>query len=233
LSSPEDYDAIGRLILYGGIAVGVIVALYYAVTQLITGGGQAFLNSYNSGLQVYVAKMDRYAGQNNGVLTQAQIASKDFEEKQLVSLAGNAASAFNGVWNWLGGFVLVGTLAALAYGVFKHPDVVTKWKDVLSNPSTQPKSPKAQCIMLDCALVDELAAEGLPVEASNLLMSLQATWASVDAPYMQQQVVSLQGQISAGILSGVELDLATYFIEAYTFELSMMPTVLTLPLVPP
>jgi hypothetical protein len=232
MSSNPDYEGIGRIVLYGGIAVGIVVALYYAVTQLITGGGQAFLNAYQSALQIYVAKLDRYSQQNNGVLNQAQLASKDYEEKAMGGLAANAASAFNGVWNWLGGFILAGAIAAFAYGVFKNPDVVAKWKGILGNPATQPKSPKAQCIMLDCGLVDELAAEGYTVEATNLLASLQSSWGSIDAPYMQQQITSLQSQINAGILTGVELDLATYFVEAYTFELNMIPTVLTLPLVP-
>lgn len=232
MSSSPDYEGIGRLILYVGIAVGVVASLYYAVTQLITGGGQAFLDAYHSSLEIYVAKMDRYGHEDNGVLSQAKQASKDFEEKSLQGLAANAASAFNGVWNWLGAFVVAGIIAAFAYGIFKHPDVVAKWKGIVSNPSTEPKSPKAQCIMLDCALVDELAAEGLTIEASNLLASLQNTWATDDAPYMQQQVISLQSQIDAGILAGVELELANYFVQAYTFELAMIPTVLTLPLVP-
>jgi len=232
MSTPSDYEGIGKIILYGGIAVGIVVTLYYAVTQLIMGGGQAFLNAYQSGLQVYVNKLDRYSQQNNGVLNQAQLESKDFEEKQLANTLGNAASSFNSVWNWLGVFVVTGALAALAYGVFKNPDVVTKWKNVFGTPATQPKSPKAQCVMLDCALVDELAADGYTVEATNLLASLQSTWSSIDAPYMQQQITSLQTQIDAGILTGVELDLATYFVQAYTFELSMIPTVLTLPLAP-
>jgi hypothetical protein len=232
MSTPPDYEGIGKIILYGGIAVGVIVGIYYAVTQLITGGGQAFLNAYDKALQLYVQKLDRYGHEENGVLSQAKQASKDFEEKALGGLAGNAASAFNSVWNWLGGFVAAGFLTALAYKIFTHPEIVAKWRGIGSNPATQPKSPKAECIMLDCALVDELAAEGYMIEATNLLASLQSSWDSIDAPYMQEQVVSLQSQINAGILAGVELDLAMYFVEAYTFELSMIPTVLFLPLVP-
>jgi hypothetical protein len=49
---------------------------------------------------------------------------------------------------------------------------------------------------------------------------------------MQQQITSLQNQINAGILTGIELDIATYFVQAYTFDLAMIPTVFTLPLVP-
>jgi len=231
VSNNADYEGIGKLILYGGIAVGVVVALYYGITQLIMGGGQAFLNAYHDALQVYVDKMDRYGKEDNGVLNQAKQASKDYEEKALGGLAGNAASAFNAVWNWLGTFVLEGIIAIFAYKLLS-PVVKAKWTGIVNNPATQPKSPKAECIMIDCALVDELAAEGYTVEATNLLASLQSSWATIDAPYMQDQVVSLQSQINAGILTGVELDMATYLVEAYTFELAMMPTVLALPLVP-
>jgi hypothetical protein len=233
MSSPsQDYEWLGRLLMYLGIAGGVLVLGYYLVTQLITGGGQAFLNAYQTALAQYVSKMNGYGKQNNGVLNQAEQDSKDFEEKQIESLAGNAASAFNSVWGWLGTFVVATTLAALAYGVFKNPQVVAKWTGIFNNPSTQPKSPKASCIMIDLATVDELNAEGLTVQASNFLASLQSAWATVDAPYMQQQITALQSQVNAGLLSGVELDLANYFIEAYTFDLAMIPTAFSLPLAP-
>jgi hypothetical protein len=228
-TSNQDYGWLGQLALYATIAVGVIVALYYGITALATGGGQAFLNQYNKSLEDYINKLNGFSSQNNGVLTGAQTASKDFEEKQLQSLAGNAASAFSSVWNWLGDFVVAGTLAALAYGIFKNPDVVAKWTGIIKN--ALPKSPKAQCDILDCALVDELNAEGYTVEATNLLTSIQSTWTNVDAPYMQQQIQVLQEQVNAGILTGVELDLANYWIEAFTYELTMMPTILVLPLV--
>lgn len=230
--SSQDYGWVGQFLLYGTIAVGAIVAIYYAVTTLIMGGGQAFLNAYQSALQVYVNKMDKYSQENNGVLNQAQLASKDFEEKQLAGLVANAASQFGSITNWVYAFIAAAFLSALGYGIFKNPDVVVKWTKIGQDPATQPQTPEGECTELDCALVDELAAEGYTVEATNLLASIQSDWTGSVAPYMQQQIASLQSQISAGILTGVELDVAAYFVQAYTFDLAMIPTVLVLPLVP-
>jgi hypothetical protein len=232
MSTNADYEGIGKIILYGGLAVGIVVALYYGITQLLTAGGQAFLNAYQSALQVYVNKMDKYSQENNGVLNQAQLQSKAFEEKSLQGLAANAATAFGNVFDLLKSLIVPACITIFAITVFKNPSVVAKWTGIFKDPDTEPESPEAACTMLNCALVDELAAEGYTVEATNLLASIQSDWTSNVAPYMQQQIATLQGQINAGILTGVELDLATYFVDAYTFELSMIPTILTLPLVP-
>jgi hypothetical protein len=225
-------EALGKLVLYIGVPVGVLVAIYAIVTKLITGGGAAFIDLYKVQLDAYIKKMDRYAKENNGVLNAAQQASREDEQKAMNQTLGNAAQAYGTPWG------LITAIAAAVLTVFlgvyvlkQFPSIYQKWKPLFEKPETQPRTGKSAAIMCECVLVDTLAAQGMLTTATNYLTTLQTMWSSIDAPYMQSEVANLQAQIDAGVLTGIHLQIAQYMVQAYTFELAVMPSILTLPLV--
>jgi hypothetical protein len=85
--------------------------------------------------------------------------------------------------------------------------------------------------MYDCILVDQLALQGYTIAATNFLSTLQSSWYATDVPQMQATMANLQAQIDAGILSGIELSMAQATIQAYTWDIAMMPTIFAIPLI--
>lgn len=213
------------------LPIVAIAGIYLVVKSLFLGGGQAFLDSFKTQLEHYTEKMDGYAKQNNGVLTQAQQASRDDEVKLMNDALANAQQAFNNPYEVIG---VVATIMvsvwAFFYGADKFNALRQKWGGVADNPQTKPKTAKGAAKMMECVLVDGLAAEGFMTTATNFFTQIQNSWYAVDVPSMQSIMSSLQMQIDAGILSGIQLAMAQATIQSYTFEIAMMPSVFALPL---
>lgn len=221
-------DILSKLVLYVGVPVGVLVVIYALVTKLLTAGGEAFINLYKTQLDAYIAKMDRYAKENNGVLNAAQQASREDEQKAMNATLANAAQQYGTPWG------LIGTIAAVLLGILiikEIPAIYNKWKPVFEKPETAPRSGKGAATIYECVLVDRLAAQGFLTTATNFLTTIQTTWNSVDVLMMQNEIASLQAQINAGVLTGIYLQMAQYTIQAYQFEIAVMPSIFALPLI--
>jgi len=232
MSSRNDtWSGLIPILTYLVLPVTAVVVIYYVVKNLFTGAGQAFLDLYKTQLDAYIKKMEGYAKQNNGVLNPAQQASREDEQKAMNGTQANAAQAFNDPWKVIG--MVVGVAVAVLSAVYvakKMPEIINKWKPVFENPNTQPKTGKGASTMFECVLVDQLATEGLMTTATNLFTTIQTLWNTVDVPQMQAQMTSLQTQIDAGVLVGFELQMALATIQAFNFEIAMMPSIFALPL---
>jgi len=219
------------ILLYVVLPIGALVAIYYVVKSLITGGGDAFIDLYKKQLDAYIKKMEGYAKQNNGVLNEAQQASREDEQKGMNATLVNAAQAYGTPWDLITKITIVAVAILGAVYVAKNlPQIIQKWKPVFENPTTQARTGKGAATMFECVLVDQLAAEGAMTTATNLLTTVQTMWNTIDVPQMQADIASLQAQINAGILTGIELMNAQYMVQAMNFEISMMPSIFALPL---
>ena len=224
-------DALPTILLYVVLPIGALVATYYIVKSLITGGGDAFIDLYKVQLDAYLKKMEGYAKQNNGVLNEAQEASREDEQKAMNATLINAAQAYGTPWDLITKITIIAVAILGAVYVAKNlPEIIGKWKPVFQNPTTKPRTGKGAATIFECVLVDQLAAEGLMTTATNLLTTVQTMWNTVDVPQMQTEIVSLQAQIDAGVLTGIDLMNAQYMVQAMTFEISMMPSIFALPL---
>jgi len=223
---------VAKVLMYILVPIGAVVALYFIVKQLLTGGGEAFLELYKTQLMAYIEKMEGYAKENNGVLNPAQEASRQDEVHLMGATQANAAQAFNDPWKVIDKIVGIGVaVLSIVYIAKNLPSIITKWKPLFENPNTQPKSAQGLAKMYDCVLVDQLALQGYTVAATNFLSTLQSSWYATDVPQMQATMASLQAQIDAGILSGIELSMAQATIQAYTWDIAMMPTIFAIPVI--
>lgn len=223
------WDWIGKVALYVALPLVGIYAVYRLVTHMLFGGGDAFMNFASQQMDAYRKKMEQYASVNNGVLNDAQEKSRQDEITAINNSLGNAAQAYNSVQQMLAALIAVATGLMVAYLL---PSVYAKWKGALSSPTTQPKTAEGVAKILDCALVDQLAASGYMTEATALLTSIQNYWQSLELPQVQAAIASIQAEINAGVLTGFQLLWGQYMVTSLTFEVStMIPTVLTLPLI--
>lgn len=231
-SRSEGASSLLPILTYIVLPIGALVIVYYVVKNLVSGGGQAFIDLYKVQLEAYIKKMDQYAKENNGVLNPAQEASREDEQKAMSGTQANAAQAFNDPWKVIG---MIGGVAVTVLGVVyvakNLPGIISKWQPIFQNPSTQPKSASGVSKMMECVVVDQLAVEGDPVIATNFLSTVQNSWNTVDVPQMQAIMSSLQAQINAGILTGIELSIAQATISAYASDIAMMPSIFAIPLI--
>lgn len=223
MATAKKTDWLNTLLPLAGIGAIIVVA-YVVIKSFFTAGGDAFMNQYKLMYEEYVKKIDQYGKESNGALTQAQLASKDGEEKLMGDVLGKAQAAYNNPYAIIGtlGTIIVAVWAAV-YILQKFPSIIAKYRyaTVYINP---PKTAKGAAAIYGCALIDAYAADGQTVLATNLLGTLQNYWSTVDVPAMQSIISTYQNQINQGILTGYQLAFAQYIVQAYQYEIAIMPT---------
>ena len=212
-----------KLILYGGITTGGIVAIYYIISSVFLGGINAYKDMWKQQYDALITKMANYQKSNPDGFTTAQQQNIAEEEKVLQLTTQGLANASQSLQNtivYITGVIVAGcVIAGISY------TVVTKW---LNRTQGQLKTAHGAGYISIMSLADDLASKGYPLQATNLVASAQTMFQSIDLPFMQQTIISLNSQIP--MLTGVQLLVAQQMVSALTLEISVIPIWLATPL---
>lgn len=218
---PEQIPWWAKLVLYGGIATGALVILYYTVRNIFLGGVDAYKDMWKQQYQALMIKMADYQKSNPSGFTTSQQQNIAEEEKVLQLTTQGLANATQGLYNtltWMFGTIIV---VAGVVGIVS----ISKWLD---RTKGQWNTAHGAGYIVIMGIADDLATNGYPIQATNLVASAQSMFQTFDLPFMQQTITTLQSQIP--ILTGIQLLVAQQMVSTLTMEISFIPVWLTTPL---
>ena len=216
------------------IGVGAVAGIL-VVGNVVYGTLTAPINTYkdllNKQYSDFLKKIDGYTKSSPSGFTAAQQQSIGYEttimnqtaqglantSKSLTDLGAMAINDFYTLAIALGG-TFIGLYATAKY-------VIPALKSRLGAPISTASGSNNAIITV---FADYFAANGYPVQATNIMASGREIFATYDQPVMQQSINSLNAILPT--LSGVELYLAQLQIESFTMEMAIIPQWLALPL---
>lgn len=212
-----------KLVLYGGIATGALVIVYFTLRSIFLGGIDAYKDMWSKQYNELIRKMAGYTQSNPDGFTTAQQQNIAEEEKVLQLTTQGLAEASNGLYNtliWMTAIV-VGGLVAVGVG----SAIVNKW---VNKTKGQWNTASAVPYIAIMSFADDLATRGYPTQATNLVASAQTMFQTFDMPFMQSTIQTLQNSLPQ--LTGIQLLVAQQMIAVLNVELINIPIWLTTPL---
>ena len=213
----------GKLALYGGIAIGGLAVVSYAISSFFLGPVNTYKDMWNKQYDALLKKMATYTQTNPDGWTATQQLNVNEEEKILDQTTKGLADAARGVYD-LGAQIIVG-LTAIGISAVVASKVVSYLKNRTGGQIRTGQGANYAAIM---SFADFMATNGYPIYATNLVSVSQTMFQSYDLPYMQQSVSALQLQLPS--LVGVQLIVALQMIEALNIEIAAIPFWLSMPL---
>lgn len=199
------------------------VAVYYIITNIFNAGVDAYKDMWKQQYDALIKKMDAYQKSNPEGFTTAQQQNIDEEEKVLQLTTQGLANAANALYNTLTWLGVIAGASIVALGIGKA--IVDKWFNKTKGQWGTAHGPSYIAIM---SMADDLAIRGYPLQATNLVSSAQTMFQTLDLPFMQQTVTTLQSQLPT--LVGIQLLVAQQMIASINIEMAAVPIWLTTPL---
>ena len=213
----------GKLVLYGGIAVGGLAVVSMAISSFFLGPVNAYKDMWTKQYEALVNKMAAYTKSNPDGWNSSQQLNVNEEEKILDQTTKGLADSARGVYD-LGTQIIVGLTVVGISAV-----VASKVVSYLKNRSGgQVRTAQGASYIAIMGFADYLNTNGYPINATNLISASQTMFQAYDLPYMQQTVSLLQAQLPN--LVGVQLIVAQQMIEALNVEMATIPVWLSMPL---
>jgi hypothetical protein len=214
--TPAWVNVLGKLVLYVGIPVGVLVVVYKALETWFMGPVNAVKDLWEKQYKDYVEEVKRYADEDNGNLT-AEHQTILAEKEKVIAQTEKTFAQVSGRWDYWIGLVITGVFAIAA--IYLLPSVISKWKGLVKKGDVQ--SEVGQGYIAMCMTADDLAARGRVTEATALSTVIATRFTTVDKPFMQSQISYWQTQLPN--LTGWQLLYAQYIITAYQVTLLQVP----------
>jgi len=218
--TPAWVDVLSKVVLYVALPIGVLVTVYYTLTNWFMGPVNAVKDLWEKQYNDYVAELKSYSEADGGNLTAEHQTILESKEKMIAQTEKTFAQV-SGRWDYWIGVVLAGVFAIA--GLYLLPSIINKWKGLVKKGDVQ--SEVGQGYIAMCMAVDDFAARGLTTEATVLATVVSTRFSGVDAPYMQGQISYWQSQLPT--LTGWQLLYASYIITAYQTTLAMVPVWMT------
>lgn len=216
--------------IIGGGAIAGLVIIGEVVYGTLTAPVNTYKDLLNKQYQDFLKKTAGYTSSNPNGFTAAQQQSISYETTIMgqtaqglanasKSLADLGATAINNITILVGaGILAVGIGVAAA-------KVIPKLRANAGKPLQTAQAMNYATIE---TFAEYFAESGYGIEAANIMASARSSFQVYDQPVMQQSINSLNAILPT--LSGIELYVTQLQIEALTFEISIIPTWLALPL---
>jgi hypothetical protein len=214
---PAWVDVLGKLVLYVGVPVGVLVVVWKVLESWFMGPVNAVKDLWEKQYNDYVAELKSYSEADGGNLTAEHQTILEAKTKQIAQTEKTFAQVSGNWLMWLRDVVIVGIFTIAGYYFLKN--VVLKWKGLVKSGDVQ--SEVGQGYIAMCMMIDDFAARGLITEASVLATVTARRFETVDSPYMNSQIAYWQSQLPN--LVGWQLLYAQYIITAYQTTIMMVP----------
>jgi hypothetical protein len=220
--SVEEIPWWGKILLYASIAVAALLTVYYTVTGVLLGPEQQVAGLWQQQYQDFLNELIEYQKEDGtGGLTTTHMQVLAQKSKAMQQTEQTYQNIVGSLYAVLEDFAITfGAVAGAVFAVW----IIAKWKAYASNNQLQTAT--GQSYIVICMLTDQLTANGDTVGASVLAANARTMFSTMDEPYMQSQISYYQSIESS--LTGVELAYAQWIIEAYTIELTSIPTWLAL-----
>lgn len=199
------------------VPIGAIIVIFYILYQWLTLSGLEKL--WKKIYQDYLDELRKYAEEDQGNITPEHQTILDSKIKILQDVQASYLQAATSFWTNLSAFAekfIIFTFAML--GLYFAPTIITKWKSLAKGKGGTAKS--AEYIAI-CSMIDDLASKGQTVLASRLYTFYASYFNTVDAPFMQNEILRYQ-QI-AQTATGWLYYYAQFIIQFYTLELVSIP----------
>jgi hypothetical protein len=220
-----------KAVIIGGVAIGGIVAAAEVIYNVVTAPVNTYKALLDKQYQEFLEKINRYTTSNPNGYTTAQQQSISYETTIMGQTAQGLANTSKSLTD-LGAaaindfYILAGVLGGVFVGLYAVARfVIPALRSKLGAPIKTAQAMNYAAIM---TFAENLAENGYPTEAANILVSARSTFQSYDQPVMQQAISSLNAVIPT--LTGIELILAEQQVEALNLEMAMIPQWLVLPL---
>jgi hypothetical protein len=215
--TPAWVDVLGKLVLYVGIPVGVLVVVWKVLESWFMGPVNAVKDLWEKQYNSFVDELKRYAEEDKGDLTTEHQTILEGKEKMIAQTEKTYAQVSGRFDYWIG--VIIGAGVFLIAAKYILPDVIRAWKGRVKTGDVQSELGQGYIVM--CMMIDDFAARGLTTEASVLATVTARRFETVDAPYMNSQIAYWQSQLPN--LVGWQLLYAQYIITAYQTTIMMVP----------
>lgn len=209
-----------KALVYVLVPVGALIVVYKLIIDYLSGPLNAVKDLWKQQYDDYVRELKQYAEEDEGNLTTEHQTILDQKRKVIQQTEATFVQVSGGYYGILEYaitllFATIGIYLSARYG----PDIIAKWKGLIKKGDMQ--TAMGQQYVSACMMADDLAAQGLTSQATNLVTVMQNRFDTIDAPYMQSQISYYQSQLPN--LVGWELLYAQFMIQAYQIELSMIP----------
>ena len=201
-----------KLLLYGGALAGGFYVVYRVITDIVLGPIKTYHAMWVKQYTDLVNKMANYTISNPEGWTAAQQENVNQEQKILDVTTAGLANASSGLYDMVVEIAAVLGGIGLAAVVIKA--IIDKFKS--SSGGTVRTAAGAGYIAI-CSFSQHIANNGFPVYATDLIATSTAMFEALDAPYMTQQIASIQALLPT--LTGIQLIVAQQEIEALSIEM--------------
>lgn len=212
-----------KVALYIMLPVGALAIIGAVIYGWLTSGVDAYKEMWTRQYNALLEKMAKYQKSNPEGFTPAQQQNIAEEEKLLQLTAQGLANAVGGLYNtliWMTA-IIVGGLVAVGIGKV----IVNKW---LNKTKGQWNTAHGASYIAIMSMADDLAIRGFPLQATNLIASVQTMYQTLDLPYMQSTILQLQSSLP--YLTGIQLLVAQQMITILNIEIASIPIWLRTPL---
>lgn len=223
MAQKDEIPEWAKILLYIGLPVGALVIVGWVAYSWVTSGVNAYKDMWTQQYNGLANKMAEYQKSNPEGFTTAQQQNIAEEEKVLQLTTQGLANATNGLYNTLEFMAVTVTVGLVALGIGKT--IIDKW---FSKTKGQWNTAHGASYIAIMSMADNLALQGFPLQATNLVASAQTMYQTLDLPYMQSTIQQLQGSLS--YLTGVQLLVAQQMITALNIEIAAIPIWFATPL---
>jgi hypothetical protein len=193
------------------------MGIFYLIYQYL--GLSQLTNLWKKQYEDYIKELKEYNEQDKGNLTPEHLEILNRKSSLLQQTEASIVQTVTAFWTQLG------KLAELAMGVaitvailFFAPDIINKWKSLIAGKGG---TAKAMSYIAICMTIEETAAKGEVIQASNLATVTQTYFATVDAPFMESEIARYQ-QIAQTVTGWMHY-YALFMVQYYTLELQSIP----------